>query len=97
MTSIEVVTVLVFVAGLIYAALVAKRNLTYRKQLRKEAAEKAANSARLAFLNTNLLLKTLGDQSTVNSLIEFERGKLGNLPLEELMEAAIQRWEQDNR
>jgi len=57
----------------------------------------AAHSKHLAQLRRNLLLKTLGNDSTVDSLIDLERERMPNTSLEVLMETAIERWERDNR
>ena len=43
------------------------------------------------------MLKFLGNQSPVDSLIEYERRKSINMPLETLMETALEQWERDNR
>jgi hypothetical protein len=45
----------------------------------------------------NLLIKVGWDEAKVDRLIEYEREKLGNLPLQTLIGAAIERWERDNR
>lgn len=57
----------------------------------------SAHSQRLLQLRRNLLLKALGNEYKVDSLIEFEQAKGGKITLEEAMEAAIERWERDNR
>jgi hypothetical protein len=51
----------------------------------------------LAALRQNLRLKAAWDESKVDRLIELERVRLGNVPLQTLMEAAIERCERDNR
>ena len=82
--------VLISIAGVILIAGVARG-------IWQQARIKSAHSRRLAHLRTNLLLKTFGNESTVDSLIEYERKRSGNLPIEILMEDAIYRWEHDNR
>lgn len=67
------------------------------KDIRQRSQIKAAHSRRLAQLRRNLLIKSLNDEGTVDSLIEYERKKHGSLPLDTLMEYAIESWEHDNR
>jgi hypothetical protein len=57
----------------------------------------SAHSQRLLQLRRNLLVKALGNEYKVDSLIEFEQAKGGNVTLEAAMESAIERWERDNR
>jgi hypothetical protein len=82
--------VLVSIAVLILLASVGK-------DIWRRAQTKAAHSRRLVQLRRNLLVKVLGNESLVDSLIEFEQKKSANLTLEQAMESAIERWEQDNR
>jgi hypothetical protein len=51
----------------------------------------------IAALRQNLRIKVGWDESKIDRLIELERERLGNLPLQTLMGAAIERWERDNR
>jgi hypothetical protein len=51
----------------------------------------------IAALRQNLRIKVGWDESKIDRLIEYERERLGNLPLQTLMGAAIERWERDNR
>jgi len=51
----------------------------------------------IAALRQNLRIKVGWDEAKIDRLIEFEREKLGNLPIQTLMGAAIERWERDNR
>src|ERR1700676_3520491 len=45
----------------------------------------------------SLRLKVGYDEEKIDRLIEYERQKLGNLPLHVLMASAGERWERDNR
>ena len=67
------------------------------KDLRKKRRQGRKHSQRLLLLRRNLLVKALGDESTVDSLIQYERQVYGDRPLETLMQDAIDRWEHDNR
>jgi hypothetical protein len=51
----------------------------------------------IAALRQNLRIKVGWDESKIDRLIEYERERLGNVPLQTLMGAAIERWERDNR
>ena len=51
----------------------------------------------IAALRQNLRIKVGWDESKIDRQIEYERERLGNLPLQTLMGAAIERWERDNR
>jgi hypothetical protein len=51
----------------------------------------------IAALRQNLRIKVGWDEAKVDRLIAYERERLGNLPLQTLMGAAIDRWERDNR
>jgi hypothetical protein len=51
----------------------------------------------IAALRQNLRIKVGWDDARVDRLIAYERERLGNLPLQTLMGAAIDRWERDNR
>lgn len=55
------------------------------------------DSARLGRLRQNLRLKAGYDEATIDRLIDLERRKFPNAPVGKLMEAAIERWERDNR
>ena len=81
---------LISIAGLVLVASVGRSIWQKRRT-------EMAHSQRLTHLRRNLLVKTLGDESTVDSLIDYERSRSGDLPIETLMEAAIERWEHDNR
>jgi uncharacterized membrane protein YccC len=70
--------------------------ITVKGVWQKKKLERAY-SQRLLKLRRNLLVKALGNEYQVDSMIEFEQGKAGNFTLEEAMEAAIERWEKDNR
>ncbi len=62
----------------------------------KEEAEKDVAEL-IAALRQNLRIKVGWDESKIDRLIEYEREKLGNVPLQTLMGSAIERWERDNR
>jgi hypothetical protein len=64
--------------------------------LQKRRTEKA-HSQHVAQLRQNLLAKALGDEFMVHRLIWFERQQSGDIPEDEAMQAAIDRWEHDNR
>jgi len=51
----------------------------------------------IAALRQSLRVKVGWDEAKIDRLIEYERERLGNLPLQTLMAAAIERWERDNR
>ena len=48
-------------------------------------------------LRQNLRVKMLHDEAKVDGAIERERKRLPNATLAECMQAAIERWERDNR
>jgi hypothetical protein len=50
----------------------------------------------IAALRQNLRIKVGWDESKIDRLIEYERERLGNAPLQTLMGSAIERWERDN-
>jgi hypothetical protein len=62
-----------------------------KKEIDQEVAELIAAARK------NLLIKVGWDEAKVDRLIEFERERLGNLPVQTLIGAAIERWERDNR
>jgi hypothetical protein len=51
----------------------------------------------LAALRQNLRVKVLYNEAIIDRLIELERQRMPNAPLQSLMEAAIERWERENR
>ena len=57
----------------------------------------AGNPSTLAALRQNLRLKVGWDESKIDRLIQLERERLPKASLQTLMEAAIERWERDNR
>lgn len=57
----------------------------------------AADSPRAAELRQNLRLKFLHQEDKVEDAIQFERDRMPTASLEELMQAAITRWERDNQ
>lgn len=72
------------------------RNGVQRKDIDMTSTS-AQSSNRLDHLNNELLLKVLGDQATARRLVEFERRKTPTNSEAELVRAAIDRWERDNR
>lgn len=58
---------------------------------------KVANPAVIESLRQNLRLKTGYNEPLIDRLIQFERERVPNAPLQTLMESAIERWERDNR
>jgi hypothetical protein len=55
------------------------------------------DSAKVAGLRQNLRLKLGYDEAKIDRLIELERERMPRASLQALMEAAIERWERDNR
>jgi hypothetical protein len=51
----------------------------------------------IAALRQNLRLKVGHDEEKIDRLIDLERERLPNAPLQTLMASAIERWERDNR
>jgi hypothetical protein len=68
-----------------------------RKRVASPSSRKRENSAVLAGLRQNLRLKVGWDEATIDRLIGLERERLPKASLQTLMEAAIERWERDNR
>jgi len=62
-----------------------------------EPSSSELSSNRLYHLNNDLLLKVLGDQAKAKRLVEFERRKTPTNSEAEHVQAAIDRWERDNR
>jgi hypothetical protein len=58
---------------------------------------KATGAEKIGTLRQNLLRKVAWDDAAVERLIEFERTRLPDAPLQTLYESAIERWERDNR
>ena len=94
MTENEGRAVFILAALLAFVLFVVRDNFRRKKSERGKERERAQ---RLLALRKNLLMKTFGNESKVDTLIDYERKRFGELPLEELMEAAIERWEKDNR
>jgi hypothetical protein len=57
----------------------------------------SAESPRLQELRQNLRVKLLYQEDKVDAAIQFERERNPSASLEQLMVAAIERWERDNR
>ena len=64
---------------------------------RPERVVDARQDGLIAALRQNLRIKVGWDEAKIDRLIEYEREKLGNLPIQRLMGSAIERWERDNR
>jgi hypothetical protein len=56
-----------------------------------------SDPAAVASLRQNLKLKVGYDEAKIDRLIALEKQKMPNAPLHTLMQAAIERWERDNR
>lgn len=86
------------IALIVVLALIALRaRFSPRSKPANRTLTKQANPAVIESLRQNLRLKTGYNESLIDRLIEFERGRLPNAPLQTLMEATIERWERDNR
>jgi len=59
--------------------------------------ERSEDAATIAALRQNLRLKVLYNEEAIDRLIEFERSRTPGASFQTLMEAAIERWERDNR
>ena len=81
--------VIVVILGVLYFGL--------RKKPAASRSRKRENSAVLAGLRQNLRLKVGWDEARIDRLIALERERLPKASLQTLMEAAIERWERDNR
>jgi len=68
-----------------------------KKPAASPRSRKRENSAVLAGLRQNLRLKVGWDEARIDRLIALERERLPKASLQTLMEAAIERWERDNR
>jgi hypothetical protein len=91
----------VIVAGILIIAILAYLALRSRKTIaanpRLTPASKAPSPAVIESLRQNLRLKTGYNEPLIDRLIQFERGRLPNGSLQTWMEAAIERYERDNR
>jgi hypothetical protein len=65
----------------------------YARKPRKQEDDPAI----IASLRQNLRLKVGYNEETIDRLIGLERERLPNESLQTLMEAAIERWERENR
>ena len=68
--------------------------------LRKKSpasAGRVEDPAKLAGLRQNLRLKLGYDEAKIDRLIGLERERMPTASTQALMEAAIERWERDNR
>jgi hypothetical protein len=87
---------LVLVIGVIAFVKHQKREALHRTGAKTNRRQEG-NSSALAALRQNLRLKVGWDESKIDRLIELERERLPKASLQTLMEAAIERWERDNR
>lgn len=85
----------VVVVMLVYIAL--RRRVGAITKPAGKSGPKVANPAVIESLRQNLRLKTGYNEPLIDRLIQFERERLPNAPLQSLMESAIERWERDNR
>ncbi|HEX4320911.1 MAG TPA: hypothetical protein VHZ52_08415 [Acidobacteriaceae bacterium] len=65
----------------------------YANKPKKQVSDPAV----IAQLRQNLRLKVGYNEETIDRLIGLERERNPNAPLNTLMEAAIERWERENR
>lgn len=56
-----------------------------------------ANSSQIARLRQDLRVKVLYDEAIIDRLVEFERQRMGGVSEIRAYQAAIERWERDNR
>jgi hypothetical protein len=73
------------------------REALHRREGVPTNRRQTGNSSTLAALRQNLRLKVGWDESKIDRLIQLERERLPKASLQTLMEAAIERWERDNR
>jgi hypothetical protein len=64
---------------------------------RRCVVETSSDPAKIVHLRQNLRLKMMYDEGKIDRAIDLERDRLPNGNLLQWMEAAIQRWERDNR
>ena len=74
-----------------------KREAVHRREGVQTNRRQEGNPSALAALRQNLRLKVGWDESKIDRLIQLERERLPKASLQTLMEAAIERWERDNR
>ena len=67
------------------------------RKKRAASAERVEDSTKLAGLRQNLRLKLGYDEAKIDRLIGLERERTPKASMQTLMEAAIERWERDNR
>lgn len=67
------------------------------QNIRQTQPHREYSSAEIEALRQNLRLKVLYDETKIDHLIAMERERLPKGSLAELMQAAIERWERDNR
>lgn len=68
-----------------------------KRRIPEQSPTTKQSPTRLDQLRNDLLLKVLGDQAKAKRLIAFERQKTPTSSEAELVQAAIDRWERDNR
>ena len=74
-----------------------KQEALHRRDGAQPNRRQEGNPSALAALRQNLRLKVGWDESKIDRLIQLERERLPKASLQTLMEAAIERWERDNR
>ena len=71
---------------------------TYRKLMGVDTADtKSAGDPEAHVLRQNLRVKLLYQEDKIDAVIEFERERDPSASTNQLMRAAIARWERDNR
>jgi hypothetical protein len=88
---------LVLVIGVVAFVKRQKREALHSRKGAPTNRKEAGNPSTLAALRQNLRLKVGWDESKIDRLIQLERERMPKASLQTLMEAAIDRWERDNR
>lgn len=103
-TFLAIAFALILIAGIIaYYKIRSRRGRGFRRQDRSspppiaKQASTAGHIPKIERLHQNLRLKTGYNEEIIQRLIQFERERLPNANMEVWMEAAIDRWERDNR
>ena len=74
-----------------------RRGVRPRPKLNSKPLRMSMDAAVKADLRQNLRLKVLYDEERIERLIDFERQRMPGASIEALMQAAIERWERENR
>ncbi len=88
---------LVLVIGVVAFVKLQKREALHSTKGAPTNRREAGNASTLAALRQNLRLKVGWDESKIDRLIQLEQERMPKASLQTLMEAAIDRWERDNR